>query len=732
MKRNLYLLAILFTLGTATHAAVGDTTWVHAQHINLDAYGNYDSTVTFPTGAISYRKIYAIFTLGEHNCVSGTQYCHQWDYDLENYIMTPAGDTLEMARFVTPYATSGTPGFSLAWQQHYIFDVTDFYTVLKNTGTIRVHYSGYSGGFTLDVKFAFIEGTPERNVLGYNRLWHGGFTYGNLNSVIDSNLKAKTITPIAGTISTEMKVAITGHGADSASGCCEFDGSGVGHAYNVVADNTVLASKNMNTNCGALELYPQGGTWAYARAGNWCPGSLVTVGQHKLPSVLPGNAHTVDLDFDDSYDGLKYYGIYNIEAAAFYYAGFNHSVDASLEDIVAPTTFEWYRRENPRASIPVIKVRNTGSTPITSLLIQYGVKDSAMSQYIWTGTILPLTDSTIKLPALPAITNLSLASATGQYGFVAQLLKVNGQIDEDASNNTLTSTFSIAPVWPFQFAVNMTTSTLDASGGIGGSPADASWQITDEHGVVVASRTNNAVHTSYKDTVSLVASGFYTLSVTTTQCYGLKWWALGGQPGYTSGSIVVRDYNNNLNLNVSGSTYTGQYHDDFGCGFVQYFTTLGQCSGVTSPAITRNGDTLFATGGNTYQWYYNGVKVNTATHSYYVMTHNNGNYSVKTDDGSGCTNTSLNYAVTNLGINDLTDLSSVSVSPNPTKDVFALKVSGEWLGASYHLTDLMGREIVSNEIHGETTTVSVANLASGIYLLSLGEHTKQSFKIVKE
>ena len=737
MKKILYFIAIALIANSSTQAAVGDTTWVHAQHVFLDYYGNLDSTVTFPSGATSYRKIYAIFTLGERNCPGNPQYCHQWDYDLENYIMTPAGDTLEFARFITPFATNGTPGFGLSWQQHYIFDITDYYRVFKNAGTVRVHYSGYSGGFTLDVKFAFIEGTPERNVLGYNRLWHSSYTYGNLTNVIDSNVKPLTVTPVAGTIAAEMKVAITGHGADSATSCCEFDATGVGHAYDVVADNTLLAQKNMNMNCGVMELYPQGGTWLSYRAGNWCPGGLVTVAKHKLPSFTTSMPHTIDLNFDNSYDGIftthKAYGDYKIEAAVFYYAGFNHTLDASIEDIIAPTTFEWYHRENPRASVPVVKVRNTGSTPITSLLIQYGVKDSPTAQYIFTGTIPPLTDTIISLPALPTITALSVNAATGQYGFIAQIIKVNGQTDEDPSNNTLTSSFNVAPTWPSQVVINMTTSSLDANGGLGGSPADASWQITDEHGTVVAARTNANVHTTYRDTVTLVSTGYYALTVSTVQCYGLNWVFLGNVPGYSAGSISVRDPNTGVSFALNGTAPSGTYHDDFGCGFTQYFTTIGQCAGVTPPPITRHADTLFATGGGTYQWYYNGVKLNGSTHSYYVINHYNGNYSVKVDDGSGCTNTSLNYTVFNLGVNDLTDLSAVSISPNPTRDMCAIHItSGEWIGATYRLTDLMGKEINTGEINTENTTVSLEGLASGIYLLHLGDQTKRSFKIVKE
>ena len=139
MKKQLYLFVIaLLFLSVKVSANVGDTTWVQSFHGQFTQYGNFDTAVTFPNGSVSYRKIYMIFTLGEYNCSAGSQYCHQWDYDVENYVMTPAGDTLELARFITPYATSGTPGFGSSWKQYYIFDVTDYYNVLKNAATMRI------------------------------------------------------------------------------------------------------------------------------------------------------------------------------------------------------------------------------------------------------------------------------------------------------------------------------------------------------------------------------------------------------------------------------------------------------------------------------------------------------------------------------------------------------------------------------------------------------------------
>ena len=109
MKKLLYLLFAALTFGSSAYAAPGDTTWVQANITYLDGYGTYDSTVTFPTPAsgVTYRNIYMIFTLGKHMCPAGSTWCGDWDYTVLNYLMTPGGDTMELGRFITPYANAG-------------------------------------------------------------------------------------------------------------------------------------------------------------------------------------------------------------------------------------------------------------------------------------------------------------------------------------------------------------------------------------------------------------------------------------------------------------------------------------------------------------------------------------------------------------------------------------------------------------------------------------------------
>ncbi|NDC42118.1 MAG: hypothetical protein EBZ77_11305, partial [Chitinophagia bacterium] len=184
MKRLFFIIAALLS-AHFVWAAAGDTTWVQANNVNLTYYGLYDTTVTFPSTSTTYRRVYMIFTLGKYSCPGYTYgtgsvpWCGDWDYTVLNYLMTPGGDTMELGRLITPYANSAAPRTPLTWTQRYVYDVTDYASKLRGSATMRILFSGYSGGFTGNIKFAFIEGTPDRNVLAIRKLWNGSYAYGD-------------------------------------------------------------------------------------------------------------------------------------------------------------------------------------------------------------------------------------------------------------------------------------------------------------------------------------------------------------------------------------------------------------------------------------------------------------------------------------------------------------------------------------------------------------------------
>ncbi len=545
--KHFFILLFSALIFNNANAAPGDTTWVQAQVVQqLGATPkNFDTTVNFPSGATKYRKIIMVFTLGKYSCPPGSTYCADWDYTVTNYAMNAAGDTVEIGRLITPYANSAR--LTAGWKHEYYFDVTDFSTVLKNANTIRINYSGYSGGFTGDIKFALIEGTPDRDALGVGKLWNGYFAYGNAATPIDTKVSAKSVTAPAGTVTANFRLQISGHGSDP-NYCSEF----CSKYYDVLKNGTAFAHKDIwRNNCGSNEIYPQNGTWIYDR-GNWCPGAAVQTLYHTIPSVSGGNTFDIAMNFEP-YTSTGAAG-YGINGSVIFYGPINKSIDASIEEIIAPSNYGGSFRENDRIGFTTIKLHNSGSTPISSVDFEYGVTGQPLTKETWFGTLAPLADTIIDLPVA-----YSLLAATGtNVGYEVNIIKVNGSTDEDATNNKFTSVFTPAPVWPSDFVVIFRTNKA-TSGGF----AETEWKIKNiNSGVTKFERINNAISTTYYDTVNL-PTGIYTLTVSDAGCDGLAWWANTASVG--SGSIQVKP------TAFSTLATKGNFGGDFGCGFTQYF-----------------------------------------------------------------------------------------------------------------------------------------------------------------
>ncbi len=583
MKKIYSALFLLLAFPFAGHAAPGDTTWVQANNVQLNYYNNFDTTVSFPDGSKTYRKIYMIATIGKYVCPGTPTYCGDWDYTVQTYFMGVSHpDTFEVGRLITPYAHTGWYRFSSTWTQRYIFDVTDYYPVLRDSGTVRIHYSGYSGGFTANIKFMFIEGTPERNVLRIDRLWHGSFAYGHGSTPINTALAPKTMTPPAGTADAEVKMNITGHGGDD-NACAEF----CPNVYTLSLNGTQLVQQQFfREDCSQNELYPQSGTWIYARA-NWCPGALVRTLSHDLYANGPlgTGAYTLGMSFP-AYTSTTASGgspaSYTIEGAVMYYGAPNKTTDASLEDIIAPTDAEYHWRENPIAGRPILSVRNSGSAAITSIKFVYYVEGKLPYTYTWTGNLASLTTQEITLPVFD-----ELRLAPGTYNFHVSISEVNGAADEDATNNTLQSTFTAASRWPSEIQIQLAANDESLPGNA--AISQTAWRIEDAAGNIVQQCNNCAVSTVC-DTFFTLPDGAYRLVVTDSSYLGYYDVPSGNAVGKftgtgltqfptVSGALRVYDVSNN-GMTIPMRGYSG---GNFGGGFVEEFT-VGEPLGV--PAVS--------------------------------------------------------------------------------------------------------------------------------------------------
>lgn len=570
MKKLYSLLLLAFGAFNASQANPGDTTIIKAQQniqMNWPSAGTpYDTAVVFPDGTKTYRKILMEFTLGKYACpgynpsnpgegAGQTGWCADWDYDVHAIVLNTT-DTMELGRFITPYANSNFPRTPANWSHPYVFDVTDYYPLLKNNAVFRIKYAGYSGGFTGTVRFLFIEGTPPRDVVKIDALWQGGFAYGNAADPIETKIAAKSLTMPANAQTAEMKVNITGHGGDNTQNCAEF----CKKWYKVMVNGAMTEQKDIwRDNCGSNFLSPQSGTWVYDR-GNWCPGDLVHDYIHKIPAtVTPGATFTADLDFQ-TYTSGNTSASYKVTAGMFYYGGFNKTVDAGIETIVSPSILEEHFRYNPVCGQPIVRVKNFGGTTLTSIKFSYGIAGQTMASYTWTGSMASLNEMDITLPSTPELNNAS----GNNNKFTVTITEANGAADQDNFNNTMTSTFEAAPKWEggnFRADFKMSSSYQ-------GQVNSANWSIKDMNGNTVITRQGTASSASYQDTFHL-ANGCYRLDFESPLGVGLAFFTAMSSKGYfriyslNSGNRIALPKTDFENTNLEGN---------FGNGFTQYFT----------------------------------------------------------------------------------------------------------------------------------------------------------------
>ena len=565
--RKLYLATLLLLSTTALFAADGDTTTVVAQSaIQMDHYGNFDEPVVFPSGTTTYRNITMEFELGKYACpgynpnnpgegANQTGWCGDWDYDVHVILCTPGGDTVELGRLITPYANSNFPRTPITWKHAYLYDVSDYYPLLKDSATIRIMYSGYSWGFTGTVKFHLTEGTPAREVLAVKPLWQRSYNYGNATDAIDTALHTQTLTVPTGTVAADMKLIITGHGGDNTENCAEFCKKWYQFKVN---GNMVDQTDIWRDDCGSNFIYPQSGTWVYDR-GNWCPGDLVRVNNHSVPPAdLTSGTFTTRLDFQPYTSGNNN-ASYKIAGTMFFYGDFNHTVDLAIEEVISPNNEETYYRSNPICGEPRIKVKNYGSDAVTSVEFEYGVEGQTMSTYTWTNNLASLATAEVTLPSIP-----SLNTVTGTNEFVVKIVKVNGSVDEELFNNEMTTTFTSAPKWEGgNFYVN-----LKMTGGIQGYVNKVNWTISDMAGNVLFNRNGTINSTNYLDTVHL-ENGCYKLDVDAGYIgYGMNFFNQ-----FAKGYVRVYDLATGSKIALPKTDLGNPgLEANFGNGFTQYFT----------------------------------------------------------------------------------------------------------------------------------------------------------------
>lgn len=561
----------LFAFVSSFAFAQNDTTHVQAQQdAQLTWYGNYDAVAAFPVGDVSYEKILMDFTMG---CADGG--CSHWDYTVSVYLMEPTGDLdsniavldtvsleplevdttwnvyevlekFELGRLITPYGnymdwvqpTDPNDLFDDSWEHSYIFDVTDFASLLQDSSLIRVHYSGWSSGFSATVDFDFIEGTPAREVLSVENIYPvGGYSYQSLSD--DQHFPAINKSFDESVEGVAVKSYVSGHGHEGPQSCCEW----VSKQHSLAINGDEIYQWYVWKDCGMNPVYPQGGTWPFDRAG-WCPGTTVDLQVSELTEFIDLEEE-VELDYRvQPYSGNgEDAGTFIVSNTLFSYGRINFEKDVEITDIIKPTNKDEWSRMNPICANPVVEIRNRGSEFLTSATIQYGIEGGELSTYEWSGAMEFLESVWVELPAP------NWMGLTEDSKFIATVI-LEG--DEYENNNTLTSDFDLPEVLPGDFVFEFRTQT-NYNGT--NRAAQSSFYIYDMDGDLVFEHDSGLQpYTWYKDTISLPV-GCYELVFEDAAEDGVNEHWYNGESASAAGKVQIRT--------MEGDIFK-KFPDDFG------------------------------------------------------------------------------------------------------------------------------------------------------------------------
>ena len=465
-------------------------------------------------------------------------------------------EEFELGRVITPYGTymqgNGSNGYTSSWKHKYLFDVTDYQALLKDSVEFRVFYSGWSSGFSVTLDFDFIEGTPPHSVLSVQNLYQGDGSYTNSAEFEANFLPAKIVNVPAGAEYVVARVTPSGHGFDNNVNAAEFSN----RYYRLMVNGNQAAQQQMwRDDCGFNPIFPQGGTWIYDRA-NWCPGTRTYAYDHDISAFVSADSENeLDLNIQSyTWSGAQTPS-YTVQAQLIAKGAANFALDAEVYDIISPSSHDEYKRMNPRCTNAIIVIRNNGASTLTQANIVYGIEGISSSTFEWSGSLTPGDTAHVHLPQLP----WNQFSAGDMAVFYATVSLPNGQADQYEANNTMKSSFKS----PERIPSNWIVFWLKTN-----ARADNQWFLYNEAGDLIFSRESVDANTNYKDTLWL-SNGCYRFELTDEGKDGLSWWANSSQ-----GSGFMR---------FAKKSTTGtlkSFGPDFGSKIEYYFTLLDTVSGI--------------------------------------------------------------------------------------------------------------------------------------------------------
>ncbi|CAN5384789.1 hypothetical protein BH09BAC1_BH09BAC1_18880 [soil metagenome] len=416
-----------------------------------------------------------------------------------------------------------------------------------------------------------------------------------------------------------------------------------------------------------------------------------------------------------------------------------------------------------------VRFQNRGGDTLTNLTYRYGTASGTWDTLTWTGGVAFGTSGTIAIPAFTL--------AAGAYTMRVEVVRVNGQADQDSSNDAASFSFSIVvgrsitvmlrtdnygeettlrikntsnvTVWE-ETGFNSNTSytftpclaigcytftILDSEGdGICCNYGNGSYTVKDADGVLVVQGglftsskiTNFCVTNSLpvvaaatvSDTAVCAGTSVIYTNTSTGLVSGLAWRFPGGSPATSIANNPTVTYsaagNYDATLIASGPNGIDTFTINNAVRIIDAPSVTLNATNTTGAAAADGQIEVVATGAGPFNYAWN-----TGATLPIIINLAVGNYTVSVTGSTGCTtvaNTTILEGA--VGIESLEASLGIMLYPNPADEQVALNISNASEG-TLQVYDNLGRLVYQTSQLQTSNTINVASWAKGVYHLRL-------------
>ncbi len=338
---------------------------------------------------------------------------------------------------------------------------------------------------------------------------------------------------------------------------------------------------------------------------------------------------------------------------------------------------------------PSVTIKNFGTGPLTSAVINYSIDNGTAQTQAWNGTLASLATATVALPIQTV--------SGGSHTFQCYTTLPNAVTDPNTANDTTNSAFTVATgqALPYQQPFNTAGSFVPAGWTINNPDGATTWAYNGSYGNT-ANGSMWVDNANYNDNGEIDEAVMQPMDLTGGIGADLSFWV-----AYTYWTVPYQ-YSDTLDVLIStdcGATYTSIYK--------KWGNTL-----ATAPG---QGSDFFPTAS---QW-----RLETVSLLPYIAS-NNAIIKFRniTDYENNLFIDDINITIT-TGINKINDGLAITLSPNPANGLLNVKVDTK---TQQHITlkviNNLGQLMMTEKINTNSSLnkkLDVSHLSNGIYQVAV-------------